>query len=125
MNIHKRLRIGKLHIGALGLVPDSEDYDASKHRIASIMVFSDDHPTPEWINDNIIYLGYNQVADATVMVLACGLECELETVSGAKKLIRVRKTGYVLTVDEVIRNKNTQTRFFIPLRDPRLDNEKE
>lgn len=121
MNMHKRVRISQNQIEAMGLVPDGETYDSSKHRIAKISVFSDEPLVKAWIDDNIIYLGHNQVMDRTVLVLACGLECELETVSGSRKLIRVTKRGFELTVDEVIRNKNTQTRFYVPLRDPSLD----
>lgn len=121
MPVNKRLRINKEHIEALGLVPDGEEYDPRQHRIANIKLFSDEPLTHEQIKESVIYLGYNQVADRTVMVLECGLECELETVSGAKKLIRVRKTGYVLSVDEGIRNRYTKTTFFIPLRDPHMD----
>ena len=121
MTINKRLKFGSATLTKLGLIPEGESYDSEKHRLKSITLYSDGVLPDEKVNEMVIYLGHNQVSDQTIMVLECGTELELNTICGTSRLIRVRKTGYVLNVDETIRDRNSRLTMFIPLRDPHLD----
>lgn len=121
MNINKRLKFSPATLKDLGLIPEGESYDSKKHRLKSITLYSDEVLPREVVDKMVIYLGHNQVSDQTSMVLECGTELELNTICGTTRLIRVRKTGYVLSVDEAIRDRNCRLTMFIPLRDPHLD----
>lgn len=121
MSNNKRLKFSQHMLKALGLIPEGEEYNPQEHRIGSITIYSDESMSDVDKERIVIYLGHNQVSDQTTMVLECGTELELKTLNGNTKLIRVRKTGYVTSVDPSIRDKNHRQIFYIPLRDPKLD----
>lgn len=120
MNINKRLKFSKDTLKALGLIPEAEEYNPKEHRIGSITIYGDEPMSDEDKERIVIYLGYNQVSHQTTMVLECGTELELKTLKGDTQLIRVRKTGYVTSVDPSIRDKNHRQIFYIPLRDSQI-----